>query len=87
MFILFIRYLFHYRYSILIFAKVEIRVFQKAFITRSMISLSLFKDYFIIVILCSIHYRYSKFILLLLFDFDFHESRNSYFVKIFSLCV
>ena len=52
-----------------------------------MISLLLFENYFIIVILRSIHYYYSKFILLSLFDFNFHKNQNSYFVKIFSLCV
>ena len=87
MFILFIRRTFYYCYSILILARVEIRVFQKTFITRLMILLSLFEDYFIIIILCSIYYRYSTLILLSLFDFNFRENRNSYFVKIFSLCV
>ena len=51
-----------------------------------MISLSLFENYFIIAILRSIYYYYSKIISLSLFDFDFRKSRNSYFVKIFSLC-
>ena len=48
--------------------------------------LSLFENYFIIIILRSIYYRYSKFILLLLFDFNFHKNRNSYFIKTFLLC-
>ena len=52
-----------------------------------MILLLLFKNYFIIIILHLIYYRYSKFILLLLLDFDFYKNRNSYFVKTFSLCV
>ena len=52
-----------------------------------MILLSLFEDYIIIIILYSIYYRYSKFISLSLFDFNFYENRNSYFVKTFSLCV
>ena len=85
-FTLFIRRLFHYYYSILIFARIEIRIFQKAFITRSMTLLSLFEDYFIIVILRLIYYRYSKFILLSLLDFNVYENRNSYFIKTFSLC-
>ena len=49
--------------------------------------LSLFEDYFIIVILRSTHCRYLKIILLSLFGFHFRENRNSYFVKTFLLCV
>ena len=86
MFILFIRRIFYYRYSILIFARIEIRVFQKIFITRPMILLLLFENYFIIVILRSTYYNYLTLILLSLFDFDFHKNRNSYFIKTFSLC-
>ena len=49
--------------------------------------LSLFENYFIVIILRSIYYRYSKIIsLLLLFDFNSRENRNSYFIKISSLC-
>ena len=48
-----------------------------------MILLSLFENHFTIIILRSTYYRYSKIILLLLFDFDFRENRNSYFVKTF----
>ena len=51
-----------------------------------MISLSLFKDYFIIIILRSTYYHYLTLILLSLFDFNFRESRNSCFIKISSLC-
>ena len=87
MFILFIRRLSHYRYSILILARVEIRVFQKTFITRPMISLLLFENHFIIVILRSIYYHYSTLISLSLLDFDFRENRNPYFAKTFLLCV
>ena len=50
------------------------------------ILLSLFKNYFIIIILYSIHYRYSTLILLLLFDFNIYKNRNSYFIKTFLLC-
>ena len=52
-----------------------------------MISLLLFKNYFIIVILRLIYYHYSKFTLLSLFDFNFYKNRNLYFIKTFSLCV
>ena len=52
-----------------------------------MTSLSLFENHFIIIILRSIYYRYLTLILLSLFDFNFYKSRNSYFVKTFSLCV
>ena len=49
--------------------------------------LSLFENYFIVIILRSIYYRYSKIIsLLLLFDFNSRENRNSYFIKTSSLC-
>ena len=61
--------------------RVEIRVSRKTFIMRSMISLSLFKNYLIIVIIRSIYCRYSMLILLSLPDFDFHENRNSCFFK------
>ena len=77
MFILFIRRLSHYRYPILILARVEIRVFQKTLITRPMTSLLLFENHFIIVILRSIYYHYSTLISLSLLDFDFRENRNS----------
>ena len=87
MFILLIRRLFHYYYLVLILARIEIRVFQKTFITRSMILLSLFEDYLIVVILRSIYYRYSTLILLLLFDFNSRKNRNSYFIKISLLYV
>ena len=50
-----------------------------------MISLLLFKIYFIIIILRLIYYRYLKFILLLLFDLNSHKNRNSYFIKIYLL--
>ena len=52
-----------------------------------MISLSLFEDHFIIVVLRLIHCHYLTLILLSLFDFNFRENRNSYFVKTFLLCV
>ena len=51
-----------------------------------MILLSLFENYFIIIILRSTYYHYSTLISLLLFDFNFRKNRNSYFVKTFSLC-
>ena len=85
-FILFIRRLFHYRYPILILAKIEIYVFQKTSITRPMISLSLFEDHLIIIILRSIYYRYLTLISLSLSDFDSHKNRNSCFAKTPSLC-
>ena len=86
-FILFIQYSFYYYYPILILAIIEIRVFQKTFITRSIILLSLFKNYLIIIILRSTYYYYLTLISLSLFDFDFRENRNSYFIKTSSLCV
>ena len=52
-----------------------------------MISLSLFEDYFIIIILRSTYCRYLIFTLLSLFDFNSRENRNSYFVKTFLLCI
>ena len=70
----------------MILAKIEIRIFQKAFITRSIVLLSLFENHFIIIILRLIYYYYSKLISLSLFDFNFRENRNSYFIKISFLC-
>ena len=52
-----------------------------------MISLSLFKNYLIVIILHSTHCRYSTLILLSLFDFNSRKNRNLYFVKTFLLCV
>ena len=48
---------------------------------RLMILLSLFEDYFIVVIMRSIYCRYLTFISLSLFDFNFRENRNSCFFK------
>ena len=77
----------YYHYPILILARIEIRVFRKTFITRSVISLSLFEDHFIIIILRSTYCRYLTFILLSLLGFDFRENRNPCFIKTLLLCV
>ena len=83
-FIIVIRCLFHNRNMILIFVRIEIYIFRKIFITRSMISLSLFEIYFIIIILYSTYCRYLTFILISLFDFNFYENRKlMIFVNIF----
>ena len=90
-FIVVIRRSFYYRYSILIPARIEIRVFLNIFllcarkphyyylmhIICSIISLSLF----------DVHFIYSTFASLSLFDFDFYKNQSSCFSQTFSLCV